>query len=43
VGFYSSFIVGDTVEVISKSERADKTYIWVSDGTGTFTIAEAPE
>ncbi|CAD8125602.1 unnamed protein product [Paramecium sonneborni] len=43
VGFYSSFIVGDTVEVVSKSERSDKTYLWVSDGTGTFQISEAKD
>ncbi|CAK84369.1 unnamed protein product (macronuclear) [Paramecium tetraurelia] len=43
VGFYSSFIVGDTVEVVSKSERSDKTYVWVSDGTGTFEISEAKD
>ncbi|TNV71581.1 hypothetical protein FGO68_gene1453 [Halteria grandinella] len=43
VGFYSSFIVGDTVEVVSKSERSDKAYLWVSDGTGTFEISEATD
>ncbi|CAD8157819.1 unnamed protein product [Paramecium octaurelia] len=43
VGFYSSFIVGDTVEVVSKSDRSEKTYVWVSDGTGTFEISEAKD
>lgn len=43
VGFYSSFIVGDTVEVVSKSDRSDKAYVWVSDGTGTFEISEAKD
>lgn len=35
VGFYSSFIVSDLVEVISKEDGkiANK---WSSDGTGTF-------
>lgn len=42
MGFYSAFIVGNTVEVVSKNERSDKAYIWASDGTGTFTINEAP-
>ena len=43
VGFYSSFIVGDYVEVISKSEQSEKTYIWSSDGSGTFEISEFDE
>ena len=36
VGFYSSFIVGDTVEVISKPQDASKAYHWVSDGNVIF-------
>jgi TNF receptor-associated protein 1 len=36
VGFYSSFIVGDTVEVISKPQDANKAYHWVSDGNVIF-------
>ena len=40
VGFYSAFIVGDTVEVFSKRENEDKTYCWRSDGSGKFSIAE---
>lgn len=40
VGFYSSFIVGDTVEVISKTEKSEKASLWVSDGSGTFEISE---
>ena len=40
VGFYSAFIVADTVEVISKKENED-AYVWVSDGNGTFEISSA--
>ena len=39
VGFYSSFIVADLVEVISKED--DKpAHIWSSDGSGTFSVGE---
>ena len=38
VGFYSAFIVGDTVEVLSRSDSEKKTHLWVSDGSGTFSI-----
>lgn len=40
VGFYSSFIVGNTVEVISKKAGKD-AYVWVSDGSGQFTVSKA--
>lgn len=40
VGFYSSFIVGDTVEVISKKQTDLKAYHWVSDGSGEFQISD---
>lgn len=40
VGFYSSFIVGDTVEVISKPQKDSKAYHWVSDGNGEFEISD---
>lgn len=40
VGFYSSFIVGDTVEVISKPQNESKAYHWVSDGSGEFQISD---
>jgi TNF receptor-associated protein 1 len=40
VGFYSSFIVGDTVEVISKPQESAKAYHWVSDGNGEFQISD---
>jgi HSP90 family molecular chaperone len=34
VGFYSSFVVSDDVEVISKTGEGDRGVRWVSDGTG---------
>lgn len=42
VGFYSSFIVADTVEVISKRAEEDHGNLWVSDGSGTFEISKLP-
>ena len=40
VGFYSGFIVADTISVESRKagETADKGVRWVSDGTGSFTV-----
>jgi len=41
VGFYSSFMVADKVEVLSKKAGDDKAWLWSSDGKGEFTISEA--
>lgn len=41
VGFYSAFMVSDTVEVISRKAGDDKAWKWTSDGRGEFTIEEA--
>ena len=40
VGFYSGFIVADTISVESRKagEPADKGVRWVSDGSGSFTV-----
>ena len=40
VGFYSGFIVADTISVESRKagDSADKGVRWVSDGTGSFTV-----
>lgn len=40
VGFYSGFIVADTISVESRKagDTADKGMRWVSDGTGSFTV-----
>ncbi len=42
IGFYSAFMVASRVEVISRKAGSDETWIWSSDGTGTFTIEPAP-
>ena len=40
VGFYSGFIVADTISVESRKagDAVDKGVRWVSDGTGSFTV-----
>lgn len=40
VGFYSSFMVSDEVEVISKAYDSDKAYRWVSSGADGYSIEE---
>ncbi|CAD2103983.1 TNF receptor-associated protein 1 [Plasmodium vinckei petteri] len=41
VGFYSTFVVSDFVEVFTKShEDGSVGYHWKSDGNGTFTLTE---
>ena len=43
VGFYSSFMVADRVEVIARKAGAAEGWRWVSDGKGEFTIEPRPE
>lgn len=43
VGFYSSFMVADKVEVRSRKAGEEKGYIWVSDGAGEYSISESTE
>jgi TNF receptor-associated protein 1 len=46
VGFYSTFVVADKVEVFTKTAdkaKGEQGYLWSSDGSGTFTIAESPD
>ena len=41
VGFYSSFMVADKVEVVSLRAGEEQAWQWTSDGKGAFTVAEA--
>ena len=40
VGFYSSYMVSDIVEVSSKSAENHKSYLWKSNGKENYTIEE---
>lgn len=40
VGFYSSFMVADKVEVLSRKAGDEKAYRWVSDGKGNYEISK---
>jgi len=41
VGFYSSFIVANRVEVTSRRAGTDGSFTWASEGLGTFTVVPA--
>lgn len=41
VGFYSSFMVADKVEVVSRKAGTTDAWKWSSTGKGTFTLEEA--
>ncbi|MAG94153.1 MAG: molecular chaperone HtpG [Planctomycetaceae bacterium] len=43
VGFYSAFMLADTVEVLTRSDQEETGWRWQSDGTGSFTIDEADD
>lgn len=46
VGFYSAFIVGNTVEVFSQKSKGcngDGCWKWVSDGEGAYDIQQVEE
>lgn len=43
VGFYSSFMVADTVEVVSTKAGEKQSYKWVSDGKGSYSIETLDE
>lgn len=40
VGFYSSFMVSSSVDVISRSINSDEAYHWKSEGVDGYTIEE---
>jgi len=41
VGFYSAFMVADSIEVVSRKAGEDKAWRWVSDGKTGFEIQPA--
>ena len=41
VGFYSTFMVADKVEVFSRRAGSDIANVWSSDGKGSYTVAPA--
>ena len=41
VGFYSAFMVADTVTVVSRRYGSDEAYMWQSSGADGYTITEA--
>ena len=41
VGFYSSFLVAERVEVVSRAAGSDVAFRWESSGEGGFTIDQA--
>jgi molecular chaperone HtpG len=42
VGFYSAFMVAERVDVISRRAGSEATWLWSSDGKGTFSVTELP-
>ena len=43
VGFYSSFMIADKVEVLSRKFDEEKTFKWESDGSANFKISNSEE
>ncbi len=41
VGFYSSFMVADKVDVVSRRAGSDEAWMWSSDGKGSYTVTPA--
>ncbi|MCP4717196.1 MAG: molecular chaperone HtpG [Deltaproteobacteria bacterium] len=41
VGFYSSFMVADKIDVVTKKAGEEKAFKWTSDGKGEYEIDEA--
>jgi len=40
VGFYATFMVSDSVEVVSRKAGEEKAYRWASDGKGEYEVSE---
>jgi molecular chaperone HtpG len=43
VGFYSAFMVADSVEVVSRKAGEKSGWKWTSDGKGAFTVTPAAD
>eukprot|EP00928_Gymnodinium_smaydae_P007717 TRINITY_DN1275_c0_g2_i1.p1 TRINITY_DN1275_c0_g2~~TRINITY_DN1275_c0_g2_i1.p1 ORF type:complete len:744 (-),score=207.04 TRINITY_DN1275_c0_g2_i1:144-2375(-) len=46
VGFYSTFVVADKVEVFTKTcdvDKGEQGFVWSSDGSGSYSISEAAD
>src|SRR4029079_6480318 len=43
VGFYSSFMVAQKVEVVSRKAGSAEAFTWSSDGSGPFTVEPVAE
>ena len=43
VGFYSTFMVADKVDVASRTIGSDEVYHWASDGAGAFAISQVED
>ncbi|MEM8813024.1 MAG: molecular chaperone HtpG, partial [Pseudomonadota bacterium] len=41
VGFYSAFMVAESVTVTSRKAGEDEAWMWMSDGLGSFTVDQA--
>jgi molecular chaperone HtpG len=41
VGFYSSFMVANRVDVISRRAGSNEAWLWSSDGKGTYSVSPA--
>lgn len=41
VGFYSSFMVADKVEIITRKAGSEQAFKWISDGKESYEITEA--
>ncbi|HEU4455624.1 MAG TPA: molecular chaperone HtpG [Longimicrobium sp.] len=41
VGFYSSFMVAERVDLVTRKAGTDEAVRWTSSGDGTFTVTEA--
>ncbi len=43
VGFYSSFMVADRVELVTRRAGSDTGVHWASTGAATYTVTDAPD